>query len=44
MHIGSPAPQPQGDVVEDIENINPVAGIMTHSQKKLMSLSTGLRM
>ncbi|KAJ7875925.1 hypothetical protein B0H14DRAFT_3130614 [Mycena olivaceomarginata] len=32
------------EVVEDIENVNPVAGIMTRSQKKLTSVSAGLQM
>ncbi|KAJ7124415.1 hypothetical protein C8R44DRAFT_734898 [Mycena epipterygia] len=32
------------EVVEDIENANPVAGIMTQSQKKLASVSAGLQM
>lgn len=32
------------EVVEDIENVNPVAGIMTRSQKKLASVSAGLQM
>ncbi|KAJ7829926.1 hypothetical protein B0H14DRAFT_3143749 [Mycena olivaceomarginata] len=32
------------EVVEDIENVNPVAGIMTRSQRKLASFSAGLQM
>ncbi|KAJ7877069.1 hypothetical protein B0H14DRAFT_3130263 [Mycena olivaceomarginata] len=32
------------EVVEDIENVNPVAGIMTRSQKKQASVSAGLQM
>jgi hypothetical protein len=32
------------EVVEDIQNVNPVAGIMTWSQKKLTSVSAGLQM
>ncbi|KAJ7694310.1 hypothetical protein B0H14DRAFT_3175104 [Mycena olivaceomarginata] len=32
------------EVVEDIENVNPVAGIMTRSQRKLASVFAGLQM